>query len=82
MKLLASVYYAEGNPIALRQVMRAAERIALYEGIIFTIILLIGADYVPYIFGIDEPDLIRMCAYNLVNVGIFCLAISLLMTEI
>ena len=49
MKPLASVYYAEGNPIALRQVMIAAERIALYEEIIFTIILLVSADYVPYI---------------------------------
>ena len=63
MKPLASVYYGEGNSIALRQVMRAAERIAVYEGIIFTVILLVGADYVPYIFGIDEPDLVRLCAY-------------------
>ena len=63
MKPLASVYYGEGNPIALRKVMRAAERIALYEGIIFTVILIAGADYVPYIFGIDEPELMKLCAY-------------------
>ena len=63
MKPLASVYYGEGNPIALRQVMRAATRIALYEGIILTVILIAGADYVPYIFGIDEPELMRLCAY-------------------
>ena len=63
MKPLASVYYGEGNPIAMRQVMRAAERIAVYEGIIFTVILIVGADYVPHIFGIDEPELMRLCAY-------------------
>ena len=63
MKPLASVYYGEGNPIALRQVMRAAEKISLYEGIVFTVILIAGADYVPYIFGIDEPELMRLCAY-------------------
>ena len=63
MKPLASVYYGEGNPIALRQVMRAAEKISLYDGIIFTVILIAGADYVPYIFGIDEPELMRLCAY-------------------
>ena len=63
MKPLASVYYTEGNSIALRQVMRAAEKTSLYEGIIFTVILLAGADYVPYIFGIDEPELMRLCAY-------------------
>ena len=63
MKPLASVYYGEGNPIALRKVMRAAGRISLYEGIIFTVILIAGADYVPYIFGIDEPELMSLCAY-------------------
>ena len=63
MKPLASVYYAEGNPIALRQVMRAAGKTSLHEGIIFTVILIAGADYVPYIFRIDEPELVRLCAY-------------------
>ena len=63
MKPLASVYYSEGNPIALRQVMRAAEKTSFYEGIIFTAALIIGADYVPYIFGIDEPELMRLCTY-------------------
>ena len=63
MKPLASVYYGEGNSIALRQVVRAAGRVALYERIIFTVVLIAGADYVPYIFGIDEPELMRLCAY-------------------
>lgn len=58
---LVSVYYAEKNYPAVRKVMDAAIWVSVIEGAIFSVAVFVFADYLPAIFGIDEPEVLGYC---------------------
>ncbi|MBR0080976.1 MAG: hypothetical protein IJP69_11450 [Synergistaceae bacterium] len=62
---LISVYYYEKNYPAVRKVMNIAMKFLMFEGIIFSVILFIFAEYVPSAFNIEEPELVKHSVYAL-----------------
>ena len=58
---LVSVYYAEGNYPAVRKVMTLAVKVSVIEGLAFSALMITFAEYVPAIFGIDEPEILGHC---------------------
>lgn len=58
---LVSVYYSEKNYPAVRKVMSSAIWVSLIEGAFFSVVLIIFADYLPLIFGIEEPEVLEYC---------------------
>ena len=58
---LVSVYYAEGNCPAVRKVITLAAKVAVIEGLAFSAVMIVFAEYVPAMFGIDEPEITGHC---------------------
>ena len=58
---LVSVYYAEKNYPAVRKVMDSAVWVSLIEGAVFSVVLFLFAEYMPAIFGINEPEVLGHC---------------------
>ena len=58
---LVSVYYSEGNYPAVRKVMTLAEKVSVVEGVVFSAVMIAFAEYVPAMFGIDEPEILVHC---------------------
>ena len=58
---LVSVYYAEGNYPAVRKVITLAAKVSVIEGLAFSAVMTMFAEYVPVMFGIDEPETVRHC---------------------
>ena len=75
---LASVYYAEKNYPAVRKVMGSAVWVSLIEGAVFSVALLVFAEYIPAIFGIGEPEVLGHCV-NAVRIISTTLIISSLL---
>ena len=60
---LVSMYFYEENFPAVRKVMNLASKISMIEGLAFSVLLIIFADYVPLIFGINETNIIKECIF-------------------
>ena len=58
---LVSVYYSEGNYPAVRKVMKPALKVSLIEGVAFSVVLFVFAEYIPAAFNIREPELVPFC---------------------
>ncbi|MBQ7544741.1 MAG: ATP-binding protein [Synergistaceae bacterium] len=58
---LVSVYHAEGNSPAVRKVITLAAKVSVIEGVAFSAVMIVFAEYVPAMFGIDEPETVRRC---------------------
>ncbi|MBQ7221463.1 MAG: hypothetical protein IJS28_10830 [Synergistaceae bacterium] len=58
---LVSVYHSEGNYPAVRKVITLAAKVSVIEGVIFSAVMIAFAEYVPAMFGIDEPETVRHC---------------------
>ena len=58
---LISVYYSEKNYPAVRKIMNLAQRVSVVEGIAFSVILFVFAEYVPALFGIDDAGTVELC---------------------
>ena len=59
---MAGVYYSEGNFPAVRKIMKSATKIALLEGIIFTVLAFAFDEEIAFFFDIDNPELVKFCA--------------------
>lgn len=59
---LISVYRGEKNNLGIRNIMRTAQRTAIAEGLVFTILLLIFANIVPSLFGVTAPEIVAQSA--------------------
>ena len=58
---LVSVYYSEKNYPAVSKVMSSAIKVSLIEGAAFSLIVCVFAEYVPGLFGIDDPEILGAC---------------------
>lgn len=58
---LASVYHSEGNVPAVQKIMKSATKIALLEGIIFTVLVFVFAGEIVFLFDISNPELVKFC---------------------
>lgn len=75
---IVSVYHGEGNYKPIRKIMASGTKVSLIEGAAFSVILLVFADYVPGIFGIDDPEILGACV-NAVRITSTTLVFSALM---
>ena len=75
---LISVYYNEKNYPAVRKVMNIAMKFSIYEGIIFSVILFVFAEYVPFAFNIDDPELVKHGVYAVRIVSLTFVFLSVL----
>ncbi len=60
---LVSVYCNEKNYPAAHKVMNMAMNFSILEGITFSVILFIFAKYVPFVFNINDPELVKASIY-------------------
>lgn len=75
---LINVYYNEKNYPAVRKVMNIAMKFSIYEGIIFSVILFVFAEYVPFAFNIVEPELVKHGVYAVRIVSLTFVVLSVL----
>ena len=59
LQSLACTYIGERNFCGLQKVMSLCVKTALLEGVLVAVVLLAGANFVPQIFAIDEPNLFQ-----------------------
>lgn len=57
---LICIYYSENNEQGVKTVMGLAQRVSVVIGVSFTIVLFVGANFVPYLFGITSTNLFEM----------------------
>ena len=57
---LFNLYNGEKNQTGIRRLMRTATRTCLVEGIIYTVLLFVGARMIPLLFDITDPELVRI----------------------
>ena len=75
---MVSVYHGEGNYQPIHKIMSSGVSVSLIEGAAFSVILLVFADYVPGIFGIDDPEILGACV-NAVRISSATLIFSSLL---
>lgn len=75
---IVSVYHGEGNHKPIRKIMASGTKVSLIEGAAFSVILLVFADYVPGIFGIDDSEILGACV-NTVRITSTTLVFSALL---
>ena len=75
---MVSVYHGEGNYKPIRKLIGSGIKLSLIEGAVFSVILLVFADYVPGIFGINDPEIFGDCV-NAVRISSTTLIFSSLL---
>ncbi len=75
---IVSVYHGEGNYKPIHKIMASGAKVSLIEGAVFSVILLVFADYVPGIFAIDDPEILGACV-NAVRISSTTLIFSALL---
>ena len=75
---IVSVYHGEGNYKPIRKIMASGTKVSLIEGAAFSVILLVFADHVPGLFGIDDPEILGACV-NAVRITSTTLVFSALL---
>ena len=77
---IVGVYVGEKNVVGVRAVMRAAEFVALMEGLAVAVILMVFPELVVMMVGIDDPETVAAArtAIRLVSLGVvFTAAVNL-----
>ena len=59
---LISVYFGEKNHFLIHRLMRDAEKTAIIEGVVSTLLLLIAAPYFARLFGIEDESVMALFA--------------------
>lgn len=58
---LFNLYRGEGNELGIKRLMTRASKDAVIEGILFSVLLFVMADYIPMMFNIRTPELKELC---------------------
>ena len=62
---LVSVYYGENNLHGIKKTMRVAFAFTMIEGLTIMLLVLGFASYIPSVFGITEPGIVKQTAFAL-----------------
>lgn len=83
MQPLISVYFGEKNHFLIRRLMKSAEKTAIIEGIISTVLIFIAAPLFARLFGVEDESLmlpaveaIRIICLTLTSMALFNLMTS------
>ena len=76
MRAILPIYMGDQNNRAVLRLTKHSRRVNQIFGVLFGVVLLVAADWIPLAFDIEEPYLLAVCARGLRIFAIACPALS------
>lgn len=76
MRAILPIYMGDQNNRAVLRLTKHSRRVNQIFGVLFGVVLLVAADWIPLAFDIEEPQLLAVCARGLRIFAIACPALS------
>lgn len=76
MRAILPIYMGDQNNRAVLRLTKHSRRVNQIFGVLFGVVLLVAADWIPLAFDIEEPQLLAVCARGLRIFAIACPTLS------